>query len=115
MAQFGKILNVSRPYTNRCLTLSPGLQHLNPLFTTRYISTSSYKYDQKEVSEHVSPDAGALSTGQKGICLTFFTTLLLYSTLYIMFIAFWSISNKTYLSPYLQKKMISLVILFISS
>ena len=82
MAQFGKILYVSRPYTNRCLkTLSPGLQHLNPLFTTRSISTSSYKYDQKEVSEHVSSDAGALSTGQKGIRLTFFTTLLQYTTL----------------------------------
>lgn len=70
MAQFGKILFVNRAYTNNCLkTLSPGLQHLKPLLTNRSISNSTSKFEQKEISEHVSPDAGALSTGQKGIKL----------------------------------------------
>ena len=74
MAQFGKILCVSRPYTKRCLkTLSTGLQHQkHPLFATQSFSTSASKFDQKEISEHVSSDAGALSTGQKGILLTVF-------------------------------------------
>ena len=69
MAQFGRLLFVSRPYTNICLKLSNGSQHLNLLFTTRCLSNSTPKFDQKEISEHVSPDAGAVSTSQKGILM----------------------------------------------
>ena len=68
MAHFGRLLNVCRTNSNKCLKLSGAPnKNTNLLLISRCISTSNAKFEQKEISEHVSADAGALTTGEKGI------------------------------------------------